>query len=115
MVGIGPASDTTGDDNMATTPAGPVTLGEPMGVDAMVSGSSVTVTWTDASNAASHVIVLVNTVTEEMVGGEMTGTGDPGVTFNNVPSGTYLALVIAIAQSGAEPGYTYATAIAVVQ
>lgn len=70
-------------------------LTAPTNVAATVSGSSVTVTWTDGENAASHVIVLAPTAdpTNYRVDAERSGNS---ATFRNVAPGQYIAIVIAM-------------------
>ena len=72
-------------------------LKAPTGVTATVVGSSVTITWTDGDNADRHIVALFDAnwgidTTNHVAGNQTDGT----TTFNNVPSGMYTAVVIAI-------------------
>ena len=71
-------------------------LSAPSAVDATASGNVVTVTWTDGANADRHVVFLFDAnfeVTPERIAGNQT---DGRTTFNNVPAGTYTAVVVAV-------------------
>ena len=76
-------------------------LTAPTSVMAMVDDSdpgaaSVTVTWTDGAEADRHVVFLFDSnlqLTPDRIAGNQT---DGMTTFNNVPSGTYTAVVVAV-------------------
>ncbi len=59
---------------------------------ATVSGSSVTIVWTDGAPADSHSVGLVSTTDYSVVAEEDMPTGNMA-TFDNVPDGTYFAIV----------------------
>ena len=71
-------------------------LTAPVNVMATASDSGVTVTWNNGANADRHMVVLFApdwTFNPNHVAGNQT---DGNTTFNNVPSGVYTAVVIAI-------------------
>ena len=84
---------------MVTVVSGVLTA--PTSVMAMVDDSdpgaaSVTVTWTDGAEADRHVVFLFDSnlqLTPDRIAGNQT---DGMTTFNNVPSGTYTAVVVAV-------------------
>ena len=59
-----------------------------------VSGSSVTIMWTDGVPADSHSVGLVSTTDYSVVAEEDMPTGNMA-TFDDVPDGTYFAIVAA--------------------
>jgi hypothetical protein len=76
-------------------------LAAPTSVMAMVDDSdpgaaSVTVTWEDGASADRHVVFLFDSnleLTPDRIAGNQT---DGMTTFNNVPSGMYIAVVVAV-------------------
>jgi hypothetical protein len=107
MVGIGPASGITGDDNMATTPAGPVVvpITAPTITNVTVSGSSITVTWTEGTGPAGlkHDVGLFNSDLTELIDYSVSDT-DGTHTFNDVPAGDYAILIAAYTTVGNAEG-----------
>ena len=89
---------------MVTVEAASMELMPPTGVTATVDDSdpgeaSVTITWTDGPNADRHVVFLFDEnfeVTSNRIAGNQT---DGETTFDNVPSGTYTAVVVAVEDS----------------
>ena len=74
-----------------------VDLTAPSNVVASVSGSTVTVIWDDGANADRHVVFLFDSnleITPSRIAGNQT---DGETMFMNVPSGTYTAVVVAVA------------------
>ena len=67
-----------------------VTRTGPSGVVAMVSGSTVTITWTDGAGADEHSGGLVSTTDFSVPHGMDVANGVETVTFMNVAPGTYL-------------------------
>ena len=70
-------------------------LGMPTGVQARVSGSDVTVMWTNGANADRHGVFLFDANWDfgtRVASSQTDGT----VTFRNVPSGSYTAVVAAV-------------------
>ena len=59
-----------------------------------VSGSTVTIEWTDGANADSHAVGLVNKDDYSVVAEDNAPTGN-SAAFDNVPDGTYFAIVAA--------------------
>jgi titin len=103
------ATNAVGDSEMSdvimvTVEAASMELRPPSGVMVEVDDSdpgeaSVTITWTDGPNADRHVVFLFDEnfeVTPDRIAGNQT---DGETTFDNVPSGTYTAVVVAVEDS----------------
>ena len=76
----------------------PDPLGKPTNVAAIVVGSEVTVTWTDAPGAVRHLAMLLKA---DFSGAPLSGmAAGSSHTFSGVPAGSYIAVVVAFDASG---------------
>ena len=102
------------DADSATTQATSTELTKPTGVMVEVDDSDpgaidVTVNWTDGENAANHMVILFAYPSFEIGEGHIaTNQTDGTTTFNDVPAGTYVAVVVAI-KSRSEYEYEHKT------
>jgi hypothetical protein len=85
-----------------TTGTGPVVVDRtaPMDIVATVSGTTVTITWTDGDGADAHAVGLVNTADYSVIEADV-ANGVESHPFSNVPPGTYRPAVLAL------PGLDY--------
>ena len=77
----------------------PTDVTAPSAVEAMVVGSSVTVTWTDGDNAVTHMVLLLDS-DFALAKPAATNQTDGETTFTDVPAGSYHAVVVAIDAAG---------------
>jgi hypothetical protein len=97
------SSIAAGDDRTnatATTVAGEATRTDPDDIVATVSGTTVTVMWTDGAGADAHAVGLVNTADYSVIEADV-ANGVESHPFSNVPPGTYRPAVLAL------PGLDY--------
>ena len=75
-------------------PAAATDLGEPAITSAAGGTGSVTVAWTDGDNAASHMVLLLNTDFSLVAGSVKANATSPETI--SVASGTYIVVVLSL-------------------
>ena len=87
--------------------AAPADLTAPTGVMATANSNDVTVRWTDGANAVQHVVLLLDSEFALAMPAATQQT-DGTTTFQDVPAGSYTAVVVAI-ESTSTYRYSHAT------
>ena len=94
--GLDVSAQRGGQGQTPAPPAEDIPLGPPTNVQATVSNGDVTITWTDGASADRHIAILFDTNWQFAPAHLGTAQTDGMVTFRNVASGMYNAVVISI-------------------
>ena len=94
--GLDVSAQRGGQTQTPEAPAEDIPLGPPTNVQATVSNGDVTITWTDGASADRHIAILFDTNWQFAPAHLGTAQTDGMVTFRNVASGMYNAVVISI-------------------
>ena len=73
----------------------PAGLTAPTMVEVTVSGNDVTITWENAENALSHMVLLFETSDYDLIAPVATMQDDGTTTYSDLAAGTYIVVVVA--------------------